>query len=78
MGSKPQNVKFIDNQLEFCSQKAVEESFAYLSHYSHNNPQPYEKKKANHLRLGFKLTLQCIGHTGLNTCIQLHIFFNLS
>ena len=45
MGSKPQNVKFIDNQLEFCSQKAVEESFAYFSHYSHNNPQPYEKKK---------------------------------
>ena len=45
MGSKPQNVKFKKNQLEFCRQKAVEESFAYFSHYSHNKPQPYEKKK---------------------------------
>lgn len=43
MGSNLQNVKFIDdNQLEFCSQKAVEESYAYFSHYSHNEPQPYE------------------------------------
>ena len=44
MDSKPQNVKFIDNQMEFCSQKAVEESFAYFSYYSHNKPQPLEKK----------------------------------